>query len=238
MVIRKNARGLSTRPMHCYDGVDGWILDAWLPERSTSEPETHPRPDFLCVGPPGCGPFVFSRARDARSSGHCAGRYLARYTPRACSRSADAATAAPAAATKTVPLAKPVIVPYDLQAYQVSITLGIAPGIGISDQKVDASRGCLPPHRIPDRQVWQADIGLAPTSEPRSQAMLNSISLAAWNERMATSTADKRFALVVDRDGTAFRLSVLEWDRASQTITQIQTRSTYDHRLLPHWLPI
>jgi hypothetical protein len=31
MVIRKNARGLSTRPMHCYDGVDGWILDAWLP---------------------------------------------------------------------------------------------------------------------------------------------------------------------------------------------------------------
>jgi len=142
--------------------------------------------------------------------------------------------AAPAAATKTVPLAKPVIVPYDLQAYQVSITLGIAPGIGISNQESRRIEGLFA--RLIESRIgkwWQADIGLAPTSEPRSQAMLNSISLTAWNERMATSTADKRFALVVDRDGTAFRLSGLEWDRASQTITQIQTRSTYDHRLLP-----
>jgi tetratricopeptide (TPR) repeat protein len=31
MVVRKNARGLSPRPMHCYDAIEGWILDAWIP---------------------------------------------------------------------------------------------------------------------------------------------------------------------------------------------------------------
>jgi hypothetical protein len=141
---------------------------------------------------------------------------------------------APAANTKTVPLTKSVIVPYDLQAYQVSITLGIAPGIGINDHESRRIEGQFA--RMIEARIgkwWQAEIGLAPASEPHSLAMLNGISLSAWNDRMAKSTADKRFALVVDREGTAFRLSGLEWDRSSQSTTQIQTRSTYDHRLLP-----
>lgn len=32
MVIRKNIRGFPARPVHCYDSVDRWVLDAWLPE--------------------------------------------------------------------------------------------------------------------------------------------------------------------------------------------------------------
>ena len=29
-VIRKNVRGVSPKPLHCYDSVDGWTLEAWF----------------------------------------------------------------------------------------------------------------------------------------------------------------------------------------------------------------
>ena len=31
MVLRKNVRGFPPKPMHCYDSVDRWSLEAWLP---------------------------------------------------------------------------------------------------------------------------------------------------------------------------------------------------------------
>lgn len=141
--------------------------------------------------------------------------------------------AAPADSTKPVPPAKPVVIPYELQMYRVSITLGIASGIGISDQesqRIEGQFGRTVESRI--GKWWQADIKLAPATEPRRLSMLSAITPSQWNDRMATDPADKRFALVIDRDGTAFRISGLEWDRSSQSVTQIQSRSTYDHRLL------
>jgi len=33
VVMRKNVRGFPARPMHCYDLVDRWTLEAWLSER-------------------------------------------------------------------------------------------------------------------------------------------------------------------------------------------------------------
>lgn len=115
----------------------------------------------------------------------------------------------------------------------MSITLGIAPGIGIGDheaRRIEGQFASVIESRI--GKWWQAEIRLAPAGEPRNLAMLSAITPSQWNGRLATSAADKRFALVVDRDGTAFRISGLEWDRSSQSTTQIQTRSTYDHRLL------
>lgn len=33
VVMRKNVRGFPPRPMHCYDSVDRWVLEAWLSEQ-------------------------------------------------------------------------------------------------------------------------------------------------------------------------------------------------------------
>ncbi len=33
VVMRKNVRGFPPRPMHCYDSIDRWMLEAWLSEQ-------------------------------------------------------------------------------------------------------------------------------------------------------------------------------------------------------------
>lgn len=140
---------------------------------------------------------------------------------------------APAPVVKLAVAPKPVIIPFDQQSYQVSVTLGFASGVGISDseaRKIERQLAGMIESRV--GKWWQAEIQLAPASEPQSRAMLESISQKQWNERMEASPFDKRFALVIGRLGTAYRISGIEWDRSSQTTTQIQSRQTYDHRIL------
>lgn len=147
---------------------------------------------------------------------------------------AAAQPAAPPAVTAkpTVPPKAPVI-PYDQLAYRVSITLGLAPGVGIGDaeaEKMQRQLTALIESRI--GLWWQAETKQAPAGEPRSRAMLEALTPRQWNERMEASPYDKRFALTIDRDGTAFQISGVEWDRSSQTTTQIQTKHSYDRRIL------
>lgn len=138
------------------------------------------------------------------------------------------------AAAKPIVAPKPPIIPYEQQVYQISITLGVAPDMDLSDREA---------HRILDQlrslvetrigMWWKSDVTLAPAGEPISRAMLASRTAKSWNEALEPTTIEKKFALTLDREGTGFRLSGVEWDRASQTLTSIQGRTTFDRRLLP-----
>ncbi len=153
---------------------------------------------------------------------------------------AIAAATTPAAPTAPLPVApkpvvpKPVVIPYDQQHYQVSIALGVDPDTGIPDRDVrrmvDQLRSLVDP-RI--GVWWRSDVRQAPAGDPLSRAMLATRTADSWNVALEPTSIEKLFSLTLDRDGTAFRVSGVEWDRASQSVTMIQQRTTYDRRLLP-----
>lgn len=135
---------------------------------------------------------------------------------------------------KPVVVPKPVVIPYDQQIYRVSISLGVAPEASIPDRNagrmVDQLRG-LVTSRI--GVWWQCDIRVAPAGEPLSRAMLAQRTAESWNAALESHSVDKHFTLTLDRSGSEYRLSGVEWDRASQTVTSILERTTYDRRLVP-----
>ena len=75
---------------------------------------------------------------------------------------------------------------------------------------------------------------LASTGEPLNRAMLEHRTAKEWNAALEPTAIDKNFALTIDRVGTAFRLSGVEWDRASQSITGVEVQTTFDRRILPN----
>lgn len=159
-----------------------------------------------------------------------------------------AAPTAPALATPvpapTAPLAKdplkpvvapkPIVVPYDQQTYQVSISLGVDSEAGIPDQDaqrmVDQLRG-LVTSRI--GIWWQCDAHVAPAGEPLNRAMLAQRTAASWKSALESHSVEKHFSLTLDRSGAEYRISGTEWDSASQTVTSILDRTTFDRRLVP-----
>ncbi len=135
---------------------------------------------------------------------------------------------------KPTPAPKPPVIPYEQQVYQVSITLGVAPELDLSNgesQRIVDQLRALVETRI--GMWWQSRVTLSPAGEPNSRAMLELRTAKSWNEALEPTTIEKKFALTLDREGTEFRLSGVEWDRASQTVTSIQGRTTFDRRLLP-----
>ena len=129
---------------------------------------------------------------------------------------------------------KPVVIPYDQQHYQVSISFGVDPDAGVSDR--DARRMVGQLRSLVESRMgvwWRSDVTAATAGDPLSRAMLSSRTAESWNLALEPTLVEKKFALTLDREGTAFRISGVEWDRASQSVTMIQQRSTYDRRLLP-----
>ena len=129
---------------------------------------------------------------------------------------------------------KPVVIPYDQQHYQVSISLGVDPDAGLSDR--DSRRIVDQLRSLVESRIgvwWRCDVNGAAGGDPLSRAMLATRTAESWNVALEPTAIEKKFALTLDRDGTAFRLSGVEWDRASQSVTQVQQRTTYDRRLLP-----
>ena len=139
------------------------------------------------------------------------------------------ATAAP----KVLVAPKPVLIPYSEQVYQVSISLGVDPDAGVSyrdsQRIVDQLKG-LVESRI--GIWWNCDVARASSGEPLNRSMLIHRKAAVWNAALGSTAIEKMFALTLDRVGTEYRLSGIEWDRASQTLTSIEERKTYDRRLL------
>lgn len=154
--------------------------------------------------------------------------------PTAVPASADAVsptTANTDAKPKVVP--KPVIIPYQEQIYRVSISVGVDPDAGLTQrdiQRVVAQLTGLVESRI--GKWWNCEITQAVSGEPLNRAMLGHQTPASWNLVMEPTDFDKKFALTVDRVGTGFRVSGIEWDRASQSVTSIVQRQTFDRRLL------
>ena len=149
------------------------------------------------------------------------------------------ASSPPAAAPQATPppkpvVPKPVIIPYDQQHYQVSISLGVDPDASVSDR--DAARMVDQLRSLVESRMgvwWRSDVTGAKAGDPLSRAMLATRTAESWNVSLEPTPVEKKFALTLDREGTAFRLSGVEWDRASQSVTMIQQRTTFDRRLLP-----
>ncbi len=134
---------------------------------------------------------------------------------------------------KPVVAPKPIIIPYDQQIYHVSISLGVDPGIGVSDR--DTQRIVDQLRSLVESRIgvwWQSRVEVAPGGEPLSRSMLAQRTAASWTLAHESTLVEKQFALTLDREGTEYRLSGVEWDRASQTVTPIQERKTYDRRLI------
>ena len=159
-------------------------------------------------------------------------------------RSSQAQDAAAPASSSPPPLSpplpkkpaapKPVIIPYDEQHYQVSISLGVVPDAGVPDR--DARRMVDQLSSLVESRIgvwWHITVQVAPAGDPLSRGMLAARTAESWNVALEPTLTEKKFALTLDRDGTAFRLCGVEWDRASQSVTMIQQRTTYDRRLLP-----
>ncbi len=156
-------------------------------------------------------------------------------TPTATATASSPPPSSPPAVLPKKPAApKPVIIPYDQQHYQVSIALGVDPEAGVPDRDVRRMVDQL--RNLVDSRIgvwWRSDVRQAPAGDPLSRAMLATRTAESWNVALEPTAIEKKFALTLDRDGTAFRLSGVEWDRASQSVTMIQQRTTYDRRLLP-----
>ncbi len=157
------------------------------------------------------------------------------------------APAAPTAAATTPPAVakpvakpvdklppKPVVIPFDRQPYKISVSLGISVDSTLSNAEatrlVDQLREILAA-RI--GVSWESRVELAPMSEPSTNGMLANLSTEEWTAVLLESPFDKKFALTLDRTGTKFRLSGIEWDKATQTITPLLTRESFDRRSLP-----
>lgn len=129
---------------------------------------------------------------------------------------------------------KPLIIPYDQQKYIVSVSLGVAPGSGLSDSEIQ--RLVVQLRSLMESRIgvwWKMDVTRSLAGDPLNRAMLAARPVTSWNEVLAPTPIEKKFSLTLDREGTRFRLSGIEWDRASQSLTTIQERLTYDRRLLP-----
>lgn len=146
----------------------------------------------------------------------------------------DAGTPATANADqKPKVVTKPVVIPYQEQTYRVSISVGVDPEAGLTNRDiqrmVDQLMG-LVESRI--GKWWNCEVARAASGEPLNRAMLEQRTAASWNTAMEPTVFDKKFILTVDRVGTEYRVSGVEWDRASQSTTSVQNRRTFDRRLL------
>ena len=141
----------------------------------------------------------------------------------------------PKEAQKLVVAPKPALIPYGEQVYQVAITLGVDPDAGLSDR--EAQRLVDQLKSLVESRIgvwWNCTVTRAPAGEPLNRAMLSLQQPPAWNAALDPTKIDKKFALTLDREGTKFRLSGMEWDRASQSLTSVMSRNTFDRRLLPN----
>lgn len=130
-------------------------------------------------------------------------------------------------------MARPVVVPYQEQTYRVSISVGVDPDSGLANrdvQRLVTQLTGLVESRI--GKWWNCDVARATLGEPLNRAMLEHRTVASWNSAMESTGYDKKFVLTIDRDGTEFRVSGIEWDRASQSITSVQSHRSFDRRLL------
>lgn len=137
------------------------------------------------------------------------------------------------APSNRVAVTRPVVIPYQEQVFQVSISLGVAPDSGMTHRQVDQLL-----RRIQDRLEsriglwWNCRFALALSGEPIDLATLEHRAVETWTLALEPTPIEKHFALTLDRAGTAYRLCGVEWDRASQSLTPIQQRQTFDQRLL------
>ncbi len=128
---------------------------------------------------------------------------------------------------------KPIVIPYQEQTYQVTISVGVDPDTELATRDVQRMLNQL--KGLVDSRIgswWKFELALAAVDDPLNHAMLTHRKVAAWNAAMASTAFDKKFALTIDRVGTEYRVSGVEWDRASQSMTSIQSRRTFDRRLL------
>ena len=152
---------------------------------------------------------------------------------------AQAAATTPIPATvveKTVVAPKPVLIPYGEQIYRVTVTLGVEPGSGIPRR--EAQRLVSQLKSLVDARIgkwWSCSVLLSSAGEPLNRAMLDHRTAVEWNAALNPTAIEKSFALTLDREGTEFRLSGVEWDRSSQSVTGIEERSTYDRRVIPNY---
>lgn len=171
-----------------------------------------------------------ARAQDAASPPVAATPVAAASVPPGPAPAAPLETGSP----KPVVAPKPVVVPYDQQIYQVSISLGVDSEAGIPDQDarrmVDQLRG-LVTSRI--GIWWHCDVRVAPAGEPLNRAMLTQRTAESWKSALESQSVEKHFSLTLDRSGAEYRLSGIEWDSASQTVTSILDQTTFDRRLVP-----
>ena len=117
------------------------------------------------------------------------------------------ASSPPAVPAKPV-VPKPVIIPYDQQHYQVSISLGVDPDASVSDR--DATRMVDQLRSLVESRMgvwWRSDVTGANAGDPLSRAMLATRTAESWNVSLEPTAIEKKFALTLDREGTAFRLS-------------------------------
>ncbi|MFO1007986.1 MAG: hypothetical protein U0929_18655 [Planctomycetaceae bacterium] len=152
-------------------------------------------------------------------------------SPAATPDAASPASATPEEKPKVV--ARPVVIPYQELTYRVSISVGVDPDSGLTNrdvQRVVTQLTGLVESRI--GKWWSCEVGRAVTGEPLNRAMLEHRTAASWNSAMETTNFDKKFVLTIDRVGTEFRVSGVEWDRASQSISSVQSRQSFDRRLL------
>ena len=145
-----------------------------------------------------------------------------------------AASPAPIAAPAPLRVAKPVVIPFDRQPYQVSVTLGVAADLGMSHAEstrlVEQVREII---RARMGLSWNAQIDLASLNDPSTHTALSDRTAEEWTAVLEKSPFDKKLALTLDRVGTKYRLSGIEWDKTSQKCTPVVTRETFDRRRLP-----
>ena len=134
---------------------------------------------------------------------------------------------------KAVVPPRPVVIPYQEQTYRIAISVGVDPDLGLANrdvQRVVNQLTGLVESRI--GKWWNCEVGRAASGEPLNRAMLEHRTAASWNSAMESTGFDKKFVLTIDRVGNEFRVSGIEWDRASQSITSVQSRRSFDRRLL------